>query len=472
MQQIKLFCVLIYERMCFFVKKKIIITVGIILGVFILGIGAAVLLSQYSSISISTGNVLISDNGTCFLVRENSPIRLSLRDTEKNVIPELKNGDEIFVIHDGIAESYPASTGVFWCKKIRDGNISEISPDVISSMKTLGWLSEDFDGTGENIEFRAQFVRTELPHAAPGGTLFFPMFTVLKNTGELENYCKEKQMGINDDFLNAVKSYDDAFFEDNALFIAHLEEGSGSNTHEVKKVIKSGSDINVYIDTITPDAGTCDMAYHRILLEIKRSDAGDARFNLFFNGLKAVKGMKAVEIIKDNGNFSLSLPEDWRYEEINAPDGSTGISIYHYGSPESTVTIEFMKGFGVCGTGLTTKETRINGYAAHMGIYDSNPTFDYIVFEDTPGFYVIRNNADATWWQTYGEDMRAILSTLRIADGILFREEALAIAQKNAIGENKRQYGEFDTDTGIWSFTFETDEKSQIVKVDKNGKTV
>ena len=51
-------------------------------------------------------------------------------------------------------------------------------------------------------------------------------------------------------------------------------------------------------------------------------------------------------------------------------------------------------------------------------------------------------------------------------------EEALAIAEKLSVGENKRQYNEFDPATGIWSFVFETAESSEIIKVYKNGNIV
>lgn len=453
-------------------KKKIIITVSIILAVFVVGIGAAALLSEHSSISVSTGSVLISENGTCFLVRENTPIRLYSRDAEKNILPELKSGDKIFVIHDGIAESYPASTGVYFCKKTGEGSISDISPDVISSMKALGWIAEDFDGKAENISFKAQFIRTGTPVPAPGGFLTFPMFTVLESTVGLDNYCKDDTRGINEDFLDAVKKYDDAFFNENILFVAHIEEGSGSNTHEVKEVLKSGSCTNVYINTIAPEVGTCDMAYHRIIIELKKSDVADTEFKLFFNGSKAIGKTTPVEIGNDIGNISLSLPDDWRYTENSGADGSFGISIYHYGSPESTVTIEFSDFFGVCGTGLTTKDTRINTYPAHMGIYDGNPTFDYIVFEDTPGYYVIKNNADISWWRTHGEDIRAIFETLRIANGIIFRTEAVEIASKLSSGEYKRQISEYNTKTGLWEITFVKDETEQVVKIDKSGNIV
>lgn len=450
-------------------KKKTIITVAIILAVFITGLGGAALLSQHTGISVSTGRILISENGTYFLVRENTPIRLSPRNEERNSLPELESGDRVIVLHDGIAESYPASTGVYFCKKTGSGSISDISPDVISSMKTLGWIKEDFDGKTQQLKFEAQYIRTELPFAAPGGTLTFPMFTTIENTEGLDNYCREKPSGINEAFLDAVKKYDDSFFTENLLFIAHLEEGSGSNTHEIEKIVKSGNSTSIHINTITPEVGTCDMAYHRIIIELKKTDTEGTDFCLFFNGTKALNNWKEIKAEGSNSSISLSLPEDWRYTENRDENGGFGISLYHYSAPESTVTIEFSEFFGVCGTGLTTKDTRINTFPAHMGIYDGNPTFDYIVFEDTPGYYVIKNNADISWWRTHGEDMRAIFETLRIANGIIFRTEAVEIASKLSSGEYKRQISEYNTKTGLWEITFVKDETEQVVFVDKTG---
>lgn len=452
-------------------KKKIIITVAIICAVFIIGISAGAFLMN-SNIGISTGHVLISENGTCFLIKGNSPVRLSDYSEKNNVLPELKTGDKVLVIHDGIAESYPASTLCKFCIKIGSGSLSDIPEEVITAMTELGWLSEAFDGTSKEIDFEAQFIRTAIPTPAPGGYLILPQFDVIKDITHLENYNKNKTLGINEDFLKATEKYTEEFFEDNILFIAHAEEGSGSNTHKVTKVTKVNGKTNIYIETITPEVGTCDMAYHRIVVELKKSDTENTDFQLFFNGIKALNNWDEIEITRENANISLSLPEDWKYTESSNENGGFGLSFYHYSDPENNVTIEFSKSFGVCGTGLRTKDTRINSYAATMGIYDNNPTFNYIVFDNAPGFYVIYNNADASFWQKYEDDVRAIFSTIRVAEGIIFRYDALKIAEEYAVGKNKKQYGEFDTDTGVWSFVFETDETSQIVKIDKDGNKV
>ncbi len=452
-------------------KKKIIISVAVICAVFILGISAGAFLMN-SSIGISTGHVLISENGACFLIKGNSPVRLSDY-SENGVFPELKTGDRVLVIHDGIAESYPASTLCRLCIKTGNGSISDIPEEVISSMTQLGWLGEASDGSTKEIGFEAQLIRTELPH---GENIIFPCFDIIKDAAQLKAYCEAEGLGINEEFIKATEKYTEEFFTDNLLFIAHIEEGSGSNTHKISKVLNTEDKTNVYIETITPEVGTCDMAYHRIVIEMKKSDTENTDFQLFFNGVKTANNWKDVKIAEENANIFLSLPEDWEYTETgNEPDSETnrsGISFYHSSDPENNITIEFTDAFGVCGTGLRTQDITINNYTASMGIYDSCPTFSYIVFENTPGFYVIYNNADALWWQKYEDDVRAIFSTLRIAEGIVFREEALSIAEKYAVGENKKQYGEFDSASGIWSFVFETDEASQTIKIDKNGNKV
>ena len=50
--------------------------------------------------------------------------------------------------------------------------------------------------------------------------------------------------------------------------------------------------------------------------------------------------------------------------------------------------------------------------------------------------------------------------------------DALEIATSRAIGEYVPQYNEYSCEDGIWSFTFETDEISQIIKTDKNGNII
>ena len=85
---------------------------GLIFAAAVLLLAGAVLWgASRRSLSLSVGHCLVGDNGSCMLVVDNSPIQLS--DRTKNVpLPGgLSTGDKILVLHDGVAESYPARTG-------------------------------------------------------------------------------------------------------------------------------------------------------------------------------------------------------------------------------------------------------------------------------------------------------------------------------------------------------------------------
>ena len=89
-----------------------------------------------SGISLSMGRCLVADNGSVMLVKGNEPIVLS-----GNVPGDLQTGDEIFVIHDGIAESYPAQTRATLVIRLNTGSMADIPQNVVDTLTELGWLS-------------------------------------------------------------------------------------------------------------------------------------------------------------------------------------------------------------------------------------------------------------------------------------------------------------------------------------------
>ena len=75
---------------------------------------------------ITEGRCLITATGSYMLIDENnSPIVMS-NQAEKDLFADLSSGDEVFVLHDGIEESYPAGTGAYYCKKLNDGKTEDI----------------------------------------------------------------------------------------------------------------------------------------------------------------------------------------------------------------------------------------------------------------------------------------------------------------------------------------------------------
>ena len=120
-------------------KKKLI---PIIVFVFILVcIVGAVLYMNAKSLTVSSGLYLKADNGSHMLIVNQTPIQLSNRTDNQNIFNMLTDGDRILVLHDGIAESYPAKTGLYALLKRSDGAYDDIPTPVIESLTELGWLN-------------------------------------------------------------------------------------------------------------------------------------------------------------------------------------------------------------------------------------------------------------------------------------------------------------------------------------------
>lgn len=83
----------------------------------------------------------MADNGGYLIVIDNSPISMHRVADKNKGFPDLNTGDKIFVVHDGIAESYPGQTGVYFILKLSDGDISDVPSGILSSLRELGWLA-------------------------------------------------------------------------------------------------------------------------------------------------------------------------------------------------------------------------------------------------------------------------------------------------------------------------------------------
>lgn len=89
----------------------------------------------------STGHCVLSDSG-CFLVLDDLPVELHTRTGNTDVFNHLATGDKLFVIHDGILETYPAQTHTYFCLRIGRGDTSDIPQNVMDGLTELGRLSK------------------------------------------------------------------------------------------------------------------------------------------------------------------------------------------------------------------------------------------------------------------------------------------------------------------------------------------
>jgi len=136
-------------------KKKWLIPVGIISAILVLIIiCVGVFISK--GFGVSEGIYLETKDGSAIMVCKRTPIAMSNR-TNLDLFDNLEIGDKILVIHDGIAESYPARTGAYAVFKRNDGVTGAIPPSVIEEMIELGWIDSakdaEFDSpSGESSE--------------------------------------------------------------------------------------------------------------------------------------------------------------------------------------------------------------------------------------------------------------------------------------------------------------------------------
>lgn len=109
-------------------------------------------------------------------------------------------------------------------------------------------------------DFEAQYIRTN----RIGGSDEYPMTELIESRSELEKYISSKEKSYSMGRVSeAAEKYTDEWFSDHKLLVVVLEEGSGSNRHEVVGLTKD----NVTITRIVPQVGTCDMAEWHILVE-------------------------------------------------------------------------------------------------------------------------------------------------------------------------------------------------------------
>ena len=86
------------------------------------------------------GVCLVTNNGRVLLIVEDEPIALSDRSKEGGLLEGVQTGDRVRVLHDGLAESFPAQAGIYKLVKTGEGSIDDISPKTLDMLRQLGWL--------------------------------------------------------------------------------------------------------------------------------------------------------------------------------------------------------------------------------------------------------------------------------------------------------------------------------------------
>lgn len=279
-------------------KKKILVAVSVI--ICILAIGVFVLAGR--GFSTSTGLFLETENGD-MIILNNSPIVMSARSGNDDMFAEYESGDKIFVIHDGIMETYPAKTGVYFSIKLADGHISNISEAVLRQLCELGWVS------AENL-----LVSTNTYHSsffdiitASTGSIFdtdkiklaadnsavmnenepyhFPVFvfhTYESFRDFLNDFDGKFDSGHSnaDDYREKFKVLNEEYFKENSVILVSYYTGSGNVSYDVENVYFDGENCCLNISQHTSgQGGTCAITSYLKAVGVEKSFLGDC--NLF-----------------------------------------------------------------------------------------------------------------------------------------------------------------------------------------------
>ena len=310
--------------------------------------------------------------------------------------------------------------------------------------------------------FAAQYIRTDGYHEEAQ----YPIVTLIRSASELEAYYDEHKelydLERRDDpaadstigFSDACDRYTDSFFKTHCLVLILLEESSGSNRHKITSVHQDeAGKLNVTINTIVPEVGTCDMAQWHILLETTADIENEQAVTLSF---QTEAPAASVAAFTDGfASISLPVPDGWKHEITD-----DGIRLHPADQSQGAMHITYMGGFGVCGTGLQCDTVTLGGYQAEQGTYDNHDVWDYIYIGDTAGDYVIFNEGIGVWWKEYAEQAMEILSGIAVAEGVLHKAEAIRRAEAVCTIDHERIIANFDHKLGIWTIRFYPDAES------------
>lgn len=416
--------------------------VGGVLLLCVIGIGITVAVYKSKGYDTMEGRCLVTEDGTYILVVDNTPIKMTDRSEDKDLFEGVTTGDKIRIVHNGIAESYPAQAGVYRVTLLEDGSEEDISDAVREQLAELGWI-KDTAGEEKNVDdvkqgltestFDAQYIRTN----GGGDDIHYPIVTVIRSVKELNDYYLEykntfdlerKDKVYSDTtigFLDACEKYDAAYFEEQILILVVLEEGSGSIRHEVTKVgTTDDRAFAVFVESDVPEVCTDDMAQWHIIIEhdAETAPTEESAITVFLDNrnITARRGMLCYK--KGTAEIRLKELEGWEYEildsgardEFGCFDGETGdfgIRFWPVGHDEGSVSVYYMNFFGVCGTGLSQRMITVGGREAYEGTYDSETLWDFIHFTGDYTHFVMENRNAEAWWEEFGTEATYIIET-------------------------------------------------------------
>lgn len=279
-------------------KKKVLVVISII--VCLLAVGVFLLAGH--NISPDTGYYLRADNGSHIVMIDDSPIVMSLRTGNEKRFDGLESGDKIFILHDGIQETYPGGTGVYFLMKLSDGDMSNISETAHRQLCEMGWLSAESLILSENNYLPAlfdissamsysMFDENKIKLSAINAdkmndeeVTHLPVFkfdTAEEFNAFLSEFDKEFDSGYSnaDDFREKMKEYDDAYFEDKSVILVYFKTGSSNVSYNVESVYFDGETFCLnFRQSTSGDGGLAVMSSWMTAVGVEKSFTADCSY--------------------------------------------------------------------------------------------------------------------------------------------------------------------------------------------------
>ena len=145
---------------------------------------------------------------------------------------------------------------------------------------------------------------------------------------------------------------------------------------------------------------------------------GDYDTKTYYAGFDLVDSGDTNSVSYEYGGFGVSVPllSGWEYkiEEYSADGMSYGVSFRPVGE-NGWINFHYWPLFGVCGTGLETREFG-NG---SMGTYDGAAIWNFISYPASKGNFVATTQGVADWWSDYGDAAMEIITQVICTDTIV-----------------------------------------------------
>ena len=120
-------------------------------------------------IGITTGRCIVSDSETVLLIVEDGysegfPVALGYNGSKDNVFHGWSTGDLVTVIHDGIRETYPGQTQMYYGWHKEDGSREDIPETILNQLTEMGWIKEPVIAKFEReVEGKQVHIQLEVP---------------------------------------------------------------------------------------------------------------------------------------------------------------------------------------------------------------------------------------------------------------------------------------------------------------------